>query len=67
MSLSEVNLDAALLMERLQEFAEPRSLRGWLDVSSFEDAAPEHLARLTFKKGEIWIQHPLLWSDPPQS
>ncbi len=63
-ALSEVNLDAVLLIERLQAFAEPRSLRGWLDVSSFEDAAPEHLARVTFKKGEIWIQHPLLWSDP---
>lgn len=63
-ALSEVNLDAVLLIERLQGLAEPRSLRGWLDVSSFEDSAPEHLARVTFKKGEIWIQHPLLWSDP---
>jgi hypothetical protein len=63
-ALSQVNLDAVLLIDRLQGLAEPRSLRGWLDVSSFEDAAPEHLARVLFKKGEIWIQHPLLWSDP---
>jgi hypothetical protein len=66
-TLGEVNLDAVLLIERLQELAEPRSLRGWLDVSSFEDAAPEHLARVLFKKGEIWVQHPLLWSDPPKA
>lgn len=65
-ALSEVNLDAVLLIERLRELAEPRSLRGWLDVSSFDDAAPEHLARVTFKKGEIWVQHPLLWSDPSE-
>ena len=65
-ALSEVNLDAVLLIERLQALAEPRSLRGWLDVSSFEDAAPEHLARVLFKKGETWVQHPLLWSDPPK-
>lgn len=63
-ALSQVNLDAVLFIGRLQELAEPRSLRGWLDVSSFEDAAPEHLARVLFKKGEIWVQHPLLWSDP---
>ena len=66
-ALSEVNVDAVLLIEALQALAEPRSLRGWLDVSSFEDAAPEHLARVLFKKGEIWVQHPLLWSDPPKA
>jgi hypothetical protein len=66
-ALSEVNLDAVLLIERMQALAEPRSLRGWLDVSSFEDAAPEHLARVLFKKGEVWVQHPLLWSDPPEA
>jgi len=62
--LRDVNLDARLLIARLQELAEPRSLRGWLDVASFIDAAPEHLARCLFRKGEVWVQHPLLWSDP---
>ena len=61
-----MNLEAVLLIERLRALAEPRSLRGWLDVSSFEDAAPEHLARVLFKRGEIWVQHPLLWSDPAE-
>jgi hypothetical protein len=63
--LANVNLDARLLVERLEKMAEPRSLSGWLDVSSFDAADPEHLVRFLFKKGEIWVQHPLLWSDPP--
>ena len=65
--LADVNLDARMLVERLVEIAESRSLSGWLDVSSFDAADPEHLVRFLFKKGEVWVQHPLLWSDAPAS
>lgn len=62
--MSNVNLDARLLIEALRKAARPRSLSGWLEVTSFEDGDPEHHVRCLFKKGEIWVQHPILWSDP---
>ncbi len=62
--MREVNLDARLLVERLEALAAPRSLNGRIDVSSFGDAAPEHLVRLLFEFGKMWVQHPLLWSEP---
>ena len=62
--MTDVNLDARLLVDRLIAFAKPRSLTGFVDVSSFGDVAPEHLVRLVFEDGEAWVQHPLLWSGP---
>lgn len=63
--LRDVNLDAALLVERLLELADARSLDGRLDVSSFGETAPENHLRFTFEAGEVWVQHPLLWADSP--
>jgi hypothetical protein len=63
--MSVVNLDARLLVDRCIELAEPRTLAGRVDVSSFGDARPEHLVRFLFEFGEVWVQHPLLWSEPP--
>jgi hypothetical protein len=62
--LNVVNLDSRLLVDRCIELAEPRTLTGRLDVSSFGDARPEHLVRFVFEFGEVWVQHPLLWSEP---
>lgn len=63
--MNVVNLDARLLVDRCIELAEPRTLSGRIDVSSFGDARPEHLVRFLFEFGEVWVQHPLLWSEPP--
>jgi hypothetical protein len=63
--MNVVNLDARLLVDRCIELAEPRTLNGRVDVSSFGDARPEHLVRFLFEFGEVWVQHPMLWSEPP--
>lgn len=63
LQMEDVNLDARLLVERLDTFARPRTLEGAVEVSSFGDVAPEHLVRIVFERGEAWVQHPLLWSD----
>lgn len=63
--MNVVNLDARLFVDRCIELAEPRTLTGRVDVSSFSDARPEHLVRFLFEFGEVWVQHPLLWSEPP--
>jgi hypothetical protein len=63
--LRDVNLDAALLVEHLLELAEPRTLDGGIEVSSFGEIPPENHVRLTFDAGEVWVQHPLLWADSP--
>lgn len=62
--MSGVNLDSRLLVDRCIELAEPRTLTGRMDVSSFGDARPEHLVRFLFEFGEVWVQHPMLWSEP---
>jgi len=57
-----VNLDVKQLLDRLVFLAEPNTLFGRVDVSSFGDSLPEHLVRILIDTGEVWVQHPLLWS-----
>jgi hypothetical protein len=66
LTMHEVNLDAALLIQRLQELADPRSLEGNFEVRSFGTTLPESRLRFVFEVGRLWVQHPLLWapSDP---
>jgi hypothetical protein len=61
-SMSEVNLDARLLVEHMLELARPGTLAGRFDVGSFADFVPENLVRFLFEGGEASIKHPLLWS-----
>lgn len=63
LTMKEVNLDAALLVALLQAEAEPRSLSGRFEVSSFGTVLPEKKLRFVFEDGKLWVQHPLLWSD----
>jgi hypothetical protein len=63
LSMREVNLDAARLVNLLQEVAEPRSLSGQFQVSSFGTVLPERQLRFVFESGKLWVQHPLLWGD----
>ena len=60
--MGEVNLDAALLVALLQKLAEPRSLSGGFEVSSFGTVLPERQLRFLFEDGKLWVQHPLLWA-----
>jgi hypothetical protein len=62
-TLQDVNLDAELLAARLQQVAQPRSLSGRIDVTSFAAPVPEHDARFVFEEGGIWIQRPVLWQS----
>jgi len=59
----EVNLDAGLLIDLLQELADPRSLTGRIELGSFGTVLPERRLRLVFDDGKLWVQHPLLWAD----
>lgn len=64
LTMAEVNLDAARLVALLQELADPRTLSGQFEVSSFGTTPPEARLRFVFEDGKVWVQHPLLWSDP---
>jgi hypothetical protein len=64
LTMKEVNLDAALLIALLQKEADPRSLNGSFEVNSFGTVLPERRLRFVFEDGKLWIQHPLLWSEP---
>lgn len=61
-TLDDVNLDARLLIEELERQAAPRSLTGRITIGSFKEAMPEHMLRLLFEDGAVWVQRPLLWS-----
>jgi hypothetical protein len=63
LKMSEANLDAARLVAVLRELADPRTLSGCFEVSSFGTVLPESRLRFIFEGGKIWVQHPLLWSE----
>ncbi len=65
-TLREVNLDASILTDLLLELAQPRTLTGRFEMSSFGTALPERRLRFLFEDGKVWVQHPLLWSDTTQ-
>jgi hypothetical protein len=60
--MREVNLDARVLVARLQELALPGTVQGRFDVGSFADFVPDQLVRLVFEEGDVLMQQPLLWS-----
>jgi hypothetical protein len=59
--IRDLNLDALLLVETLQELAAPGSLAGDIEVSSFAAVVPEQQLRFLFKDGMTWVQRPVLW------
>lgn len=66
--LLDLNLDAHLLIERLQEVAEEGSLDGEFVVTAFgREVRPEDSLRVIFEKGETLVQHPVLWPDNAQA
>ncbi len=62
-SLREVNLDAAALIDLLQEVAVPGTLSGRFQVSSFGTLLPENQLRILFEAGGVLVQRPLLWPE----
>jgi len=62
-TLDDVNLDARLLIDALERQASPRSLKGRLTLGSFKEAMPEHMLRLVFESGKVWVERPILWSQ----
>lgn len=63
LSMEEVNLDASILIELLQERANPGTLTGRFRVSSFGTILPEHQLRILFEADGVWVQRPLLWPE----
>jgi hypothetical protein len=59
----DLNVDALLLVERLQQLAVPGSLIGDIEVSSFAAIVPEQQLRFRFDDGKTWVQRPVLWED----
>jgi hypothetical protein len=65
LELREVNSSVVPLVETLRQVAEPGSLNGQLDVSSFRAGDQDDYCRFVFKNGEIQLLRPSLWSDTP--
>jgi hypothetical protein len=63
LAMKETNLDSVRLVDLLLKLAEPRSLSGRFQVSSFGTVQPEQRIRFVFEDGKVWVQHPLLWAD----
>lgn len=66
--LSDLNLDAHLLIERLQQVAAPGSLEGGFVVTAFgREIRPEESLRVVFQGGQTLVQRPVLWPEPAGS
>jgi hypothetical protein len=63
LTMEDVNIDAARLIELLVKLAEEGSLTGRFEVSSFGTVIPEHQRRVLFEGGRVLVQHPLLWPE----
>ena len=59
----DLNLDALLLIGRLQQLAAVGTLVGHLEISSFATVYPEQHLRFVFRDGAPWVQRPVLWED----
>lgn len=64
-SMRDVNLDPRLLVAELDALATEGSLRGTIDVSSFDDRRPDDRFRILFQDGRIWMQEPYFWPETP--
>lgn len=63
LTMDEVNLDAARLIELLRTLAREGSLTGRFEVSAFGTVIPEHQRRVLFEGGKVLVQTPLLWPE----
>jgi len=63
LDLVDVSLDVEVLVEHLGRVAQPGSLEGRVEVTSFADEAPERFARFVFEAGTTYIQRPELWAS----
>jgi hypothetical protein len=64
-ALRDVNLDPRLLVAHLDALATRGSLRGTIDVSSFDDRRPDDRFRILFQDGQAWMQEPYFWPESP--
>lgn len=64
-AMRDVNLDPRVLVARLTSLAEPGSLQGTVEVSSFDDRHPDDRVRLGFQDGKTWVQEPYFFPDTP--
>lgn len=65
LELRQVNSSVLPLVESLRQLAEPGSLNGQIDVSSFRAGDLEDYCRFVFENGKIRLLRPSLWSDTP--
>lgn len=65
--MRDVNLDPRLLVEGLRVLADAGSLRGTVEVRSFDDRRPDDRVRIVFQDGSVWLQEPYLFPDAATS
>ncbi len=63
LTMTDVNLDAARLVDLLLALAGTGTLSGRIQVGAFGTINPEYQRRVLFEEGEVLVQHPLLWPD----
>jgi hypothetical protein len=63
-TMRDVNLDPRLLVAQLEALAAHGSLRGAIEVTSFDDRRPDDRFRILFQDGKAWIQEPCFWPEP---
>jgi len=65
LSLRDVNADVLALLEALRKAAQPGSIQGQVEVSSFRAGDLDDYCRFVFKDRDVWLVRPSLWNDAP--
>jgi hypothetical protein len=61
--LGDVNSSVMPLVDALRKLAQPGSLKGHIEVTSFRAGDLDDYCRFVFKGPDVWLLRPSLWND----
>jgi len=65
LSLRDVNSNVLTLLDALRKAAQPGSIAGMVEVTSFRAGDLDDYCRFVFKDRDVWLVRPSLWNDAP--
>jgi len=65
LSLGDVNSNVLTLLDALRKAAQPGSIAGMVEVTSFRAGDLDDYCRFVFKDRDVWLVRPSLWNDAP--
>jgi hypothetical protein len=63
LTLREVNSSVVPVVDALRKLAQPGTLKGHIEVTSFRAGDLDDYCRFVFKGPDVWLLRPSLWND----